>query len=148
MKRLLVAIDFSDVTHELVRYAANLAEGLSGELVLYHAVGVPTDIPVVAYRMKPDELEDWLQEQAEQKLEGVAAEVPGGDVRTRVDVGVPWRRICDAAIEEEADVILIGSHGYTPLERLVGTTARRVVEHADRPVLVVRTPAMLKKKKS
>ena len=42
-----------------------------------------------------------------------------------------------------ASVIVIGSHGYGGLERLLGTTAARVVNHADRAVLVVRSPELL-----
>jgi nucleotide-binding universal stress UspA family protein len=37
-----------------------------------------------------------------------------------------------------ADLIVIGSHGYGGLDRVLGTTAARVVNHADRSVLVVR----------
>jgi len=33
---------------------------------------------------------------------------------------------------------VIGSHGYGGLDRLLGTTAARVVNHADRNVLIVR----------
>jgi nucleotide-binding universal stress UspA family protein len=36
------------------------------------------------------------------------------------------------------DLIVIGSHGYDALDRLLGTTAAKVVNHADRSVLVVR----------
>jgi nucleotide-binding universal stress UspA family protein len=43
----------------------------------------------------------------------------------------------------EAALILIGSHGYSGLDHLLGTTAARVVNHADRSVLVVRHPEML-----
>ncbi len=52
----------------------------------------------------------------------------------------PWDGICRAAREHDADMIVIGSHGYGALDRLLGTTAAKVVNHADRNVLVVRTP--------
>jgi universal stress protein F len=50
----------------------------------------------------------------------------------------PWDGICRAGREEAADLIAIGSHGYGGLDRLLGTTAAKVVNHADRNVLVVR----------
>ena len=40
-------------------------------------------------------------------------------------------------------LIVIGSHGYGGIDHLLGTTAARVVNHADRPVLVVRGPSGL-----
>jgi nucleotide-binding universal stress UspA family protein len=40
----------------------------------------------------------------------------------------------------EADLIVIGSHGYAGFDRLLGTTAAKVVNHAHCSVLVVREP--------
>jgi nucleotide-binding universal stress UspA family protein len=35
---------------------------------------------------------------------------------------------------------VIGAHGYGKLDRMLGTTAAKVVNHADRNVLIVRDP--------
>lgn len=56
-----------------------------------------------------------------------------------MQVGVAWDGICSYAKEHDVDMIVIGSHGYGILDRLVGTTAAKVVNHADRSVLVVRS---------
>jgi nucleotide-binding universal stress UspA family protein len=42
------------------------------------------------------------------------------------------------ARELSVDLIAIGSHGYSPVDHVLGTTAAKVVNHADRSVLVVR----------
>ena len=55
----------------------------------------------------------------------------------------PWDAICAAAIAEDVDAIVIGSHGYDVLDRLTGTTAAKVVNHADRTVIVIRAPERL-----
>ena len=47
--------------------------------------------------------------------------------------------ICGAAPTTDAGLIVIGSHGFGSLDRVFGTTAARVVNHADRSTLVVRT---------
>lgn len=50
-----------------------------------------------------------------------------------------WRGILEAAQVDGADLIVMGSHGRTALEKLVlGSVAQRVVAHAHLPVLVVR----------
>ena len=54
--------------------------------------------------------------------------------------GVAWDAICTAAKEVDADLIVIGSHGYGVIDRLLGTTAAKVVNHADRSVYVVHDP--------
>jgi nucleotide-binding universal stress UspA family protein len=55
-----------------------------------------------------------------------------------VVVGAPWEAVCNAARTTAVDVIVIGSHGYSGLDRLLGTTAARIVNHAPCSVLVVR----------
>ena len=51
----------------------------------------------------------------------------------------PWRGILDAAQAGGADLIVIGSHGRSGIEKLVlGSVAQRVVSHTKLPVLLVR----------
>jgi nucleotide-binding universal stress UspA family protein len=58
-------------------------------------------------------------------------------------MGSPWDAIVRVAREEDVDAIMIGSHGYEVLDRIIGTTAAKVVNHADRTVIVVRAPERL-----
>lgn len=54
-------------------------------------------------------------------------------------VGVPCEEILDYAADVDADVVVMGTHGYTGLDRLLlGSTAERVVRRADRPVITVK----------
>jgi universal stress protein F len=55
-----------------------------------------------------------------------------------VAVGVPWQAVCETARKLEADLVVIGSHGYSGFDRVLGTTAAKVVNHAHCSVLVVR----------
>jgi nucleotide-binding universal stress UspA family protein len=143
MKRLLVALDGSPQAKVVLDEAAVWAQRTGARLVLFRAVGVPTEIPAQAYALPPGSLEDLMQAEARKALEDyartVGAELVAG---VRIGVGSPWRAICDAAKEESAELIVIGSHGYGTLERLLGTTASKVVDHADRSVLVVRKPEL------
>jgi nucleotide-binding universal stress UspA family protein len=85
-----------------------------------------------------------LQRQAQESLEQLARTVPAElYAGVRVSVGIPWPSIERAAAEEDVDMIIIGSHGYHGLDRVLGTTAAKVVNHADRSVLVVRDAARL-----
>jgi nucleotide-binding universal stress UspA family protein len=119
--------------------AIALSERVGATLVLFRAVGLPHDLPAQALSASPDEVGRILVEEARRALEVLEAEVPaplrGG---VRVSIGVPWRALVDAARTERVDLIAIGSHGYGGIDRLIGTTAARVVDHADRSVWVVR----------
>jgi universal stress protein F len=76
---------------------------------------------------------------AKSELEEAARDVPPELLDgCSAQVGVAWDAICAAAREHDVDLIVIGSHGYRILDRLLGTTAAKVVNHADRSVLVVR----------
>lgn len=59
-----------------------------------------------------------------------------GDLR--VSMAVSWQGVCEAAHATRADLIVIGSHGYGGLDRVLGTTAAKVVNHAEGSVLVVK----------
>ncbi len=98
----------------------------------------------LAWPASDQALESALQAQAQKYLDTCAGEVPGELLGgARVALGVPWQAVCKAAIDERADLIVIGSHGYSGIDHLLGTTAARIVNHADRPVLVVRGPSAL-----
>jgi universal stress protein F len=139
MHRILVGLDASPRAKSVLDAALDLARRTGSKLVLLRAVGIPVEIPQEAYALPPASLEDLLRQEALRYLENEAARVPaellGG---TKIAIGTPWQAICDAAKEENVDLILIGSHGYQGLDRLIGTTAAKVVNHADRSVLVVR----------
>jgi nucleotide-binding universal stress UspA family protein len=65
----------------------------------------------------------------------VPAERLGG---THVSLAIPWQGICQAAAQVGANLVVIGSHGYGGIDRLLGTTAAKVVNHSAVSVLVVK----------
>lgn len=50
-----------------------------------------------------------------------------------------WKAILATADQEDADLIVIGSHGYHGWDHVLGTTAGKVANVATRSVLVVHT---------
>lgn len=119
--------------------AVELARRTGGKLILFRAVGVPHEIPIEAYTMTPASLAGLLEREAKAYLDKVAASLPPGMLlETVVHAGTPWQAICAAADQHQADMIVIGSHGYSGIDKLIGTTAGKVVNHAKQSVLVVR----------
>ncbi len=63
----------------------------------------------------------------------------GIKVETLTPTGRPYEAIVDAARQMNADLIVVGSHGRTGIERLLmGSVTERVIGHADCAVLVVK----------
>jgi nucleotide-binding universal stress UspA family protein len=140
MKTILVAVDGSAREPDVLSAAAELARRYEAELILFRAVGLAPELPQAALTMSPSEVAALVQTEARRALERRAAELPRGTrARVRVDLGTPWHAIVDAAHAEHANLVVIGSHGYSGLDRLLGTTAAKVVNHADCSVLVVKS---------
>jgi nucleotide-binding universal stress UspA family protein len=86
-------------------------------------------------------VKEFMEGQAREALSKCAASLCQ-ELRSRhaieVVVATPWQAVCFSAQAHEVDLIVIGSHGYGGLDRVLGTTAARVVNHALCSVLVVR----------
>jgi nucleotide-binding universal stress UspA family protein len=141
MKRLLVAVDNSPRAASVLTAAASLAERTGAKLVLFRALGLPTELPREIFIVPDARVEDILKSSAHAELDRLASLVrPELIERITTAIGTAWDAIVREARDIDADLIVIGSHGFSGIDRLLGTTAAKVVNHADRNVLVVRTP--------
>src|SRR5690349_17132107 len=131
MLTYLVALDHSARAPHVLAAAVNLASSTGAKLVLFRAVGLPHDLPHDSSALSPDAVVQRLRQRAESELRAVAQTVPSAiPSSTRLEVGAAWQTIGNVAREIGADLIIIGSHGFSGVDRLLGTTASRVVNHA------------------
>ncbi len=141
MKRILVALDGSPRSPSVLQAAIDMARTRGETITLFRSVGIPADIPQDLWKATDEPLLDVMRRRADQFLADCVRQVPKpllAPVDREVGVGVPWEAVCDAARRNEADLVVIGSHGYGGLDRLLGTTAAKIVNHAQCSVLVVR----------
>ena len=137
VRKILAAIDDSVRGPFVFRTAATLAKELTAELFLVRVLSVPPEIPAAAHS-HPDHLEEKLGKDARDELHALMAETPDVVFGPPIVVqGDPWRHILDVARDIDVDLILVGSHRYNALGRALGTVAAKVVNNADRNVLVV-----------
>lgn len=142
MKCVLVGLDGSPREPEVLEAAAELAERYGAELLMLRSIGVPPEIPADVQNASGLSLGEFLEQQAEAGLKACTKRLPPAlkdRHRLRTEMATPWQGICNVAREQHADVIVIGSHGYGGLDRVLGTTAARVVNHAPCSVFVVRS---------
>lgn len=144
--QILAALDDSPRAPEVLRHAADLAAHSGARLHLCHVVNVPLGLPTDAWMLTFDELQARLIDHAMRSLTRLveqmhppATPIHWGEHRT--PIGRPAQSIVELADELGADLLVIGSHGYGPIDRLLGTTAARVVNTATISVLVVRPSA-------
>lgn len=142
MKEILAAIDDSGIATSVVSEASALAEATGAKVVLLRVVpnSLEPATPNIFERAGDTRV---LIAAAEADLSSRQAEIPQahrGEVV--VEVGDPWKTVCRVARDRHVDLVLIGAHQYRLPERVLGTTASKIVNHIDRPVLVVRpTPS-------
>ena len=141
IRRILVGLDGSPREASVLAFAQDLALCYDAHLLLLRAVGLPPEIPAEAWQNPALTVKDYLENQAKEALLKSASTLDAA-LRDRhaleVVVATPWQALCNAAQAHEVDLIVIGSHGYSGLDRVLGTTAARVVNHALCSVFVVR----------
>lgn len=136
-KTILAAVDGSPRTQAVVDAAVEIAEKFDARVHLFRSVAVPPDFPAAA-RNAPDAMPTLLEAAARTALEALARASPRCVVEP-IDLTSPqaWQAVLDAAKRVDADLIVVGSHGYHGWDRVLGTNAARITNRADRNVLVV-----------
>ena len=140
--KVLFPTDFSEAADKAFESALFLAGTHKAELMLLHVVDQLhgfTHYEILA--LTPMEIVEKLVKHAHEKLQEMVdrARQEGVMASETVREGKTWAVICDAAKEDNADVIVMGSQGRTGLSHaLIGSVAETVVRHADCPVMVIR----------
>ncbi len=138
MRTILAAVDGTDVSNLVVTRAGELARAMGARVRLVTAIPTPSEATPLAGLTAPSVLEAKMAA-AHASLVPLLALLPeelrGG---VAIDVGPPAEIVCRAARESHAELVVIGAHEHGRVARMLGTTASRVVNEIDRPVLVVR----------
>ena len=131
---ILVPADFAhdEQTIESLQKAEKLLG--SGTIVLLHVLD---DIPAYALIELPDGIELDHLAGAKKDLQAIADKA-GVKVKVEVRKGGSYANIIESAEENKAGLIIINSHRPGFKDYLLGSTAAKVVRHAQCPVLVER----------
>ena len=150
---VLIAYDGSEVSRAAVRHAAELFAGRPAVLATVWEPGLAA-VPVgfsdtIGMGSPPPdpatvEAVDRLQREHASTVAGDGAEFARSLGLAAEPQAVPDEvDVADALIgmarERGAAVVVVGSHGISGLRtRLLGSVSRKLIEHCDRPVLVIR----------
>ncbi len=139
-KRVLIAVDTSEIGVHATLVGLDLASALGAEIAFIHAIG-PAISDGAWYAVASSELTRSPDDEISQVLASLQGRAPIPAQSQRfVPVGDPTASITGAARDWPADLVVIGSHGRGGLDRAVlGSVAESVARHAPCPVLIVRT---------
>jgi nucleotide-binding universal stress UspA family protein len=135
--RILVPIDFSDVSQRALEYAKSIAKLNDSLILLAHAteaINPITPAEVVWFGQLT------VQQPEEEKLEAQGAELHslGFRAKTVSLTGSIQEEILASADRENVDLIVLGTHGRTGVPRfLFGSEAEAMYRHAHCPIVVV-----------
>ncbi len=133
--------DFSPHAQQALPFAREMAAAHDAEILLCHVMEppiYPTMLEGTALVMPP--LDESLRDQLHKQLEALRdQEFEGMRARVVLREGSPTTELLEVAAEEDVDLIVVATHGYTGLKHmLLGSTAERIVRMAPCPVLTVR----------
>lgn len=140
-QRILVAIDLTDESDQIIDRAVEIARQNNAELSLIHVIEIVSfayggDIP-----MDLSSIQEQMDQHARKRMEETAAKLDYPVKETYVSTGNTENEIHEIAKSIDSDLIIIGSHGRHGLALLLGSTANGILHGAQCDILAVRLTA-------
>jgi nucleotide-binding universal stress UspA family protein len=143
IKKILVPVDFSPLSHEAIKLSLPLLRKFRAELHLVHVAG--PDVYFAGLAAMPIVLSDGESAARIRTHLRRAAKTCGVEIDTATihsARGQASAEICKLAREIDIDLIVMPTHGQTGFKHLfLGSTAERIVRYSPCPVLVLKAPA-------
>ena len=144
-KKVLIPVDFSETSLLAIKHGAFTAQLTKGDIYLLHVINtsyVSQNLFLPMVNMT-DGLK--LENKASEKLTAMASEIEdeyGVKVECIIKTGNPSQEIVNVAKEVDASLIVMGTHGYSPMEELViGSVALKVLTKAPCPTMAMSNTA-------
>jgi nucleotide-binding universal stress UspA family protein len=120
-EKILYPTDFSEVAGTAVKFIVKLKEAGAKEVVVLHVIDIR------------------LATITEYDMSSVVTYEKGFKVTTRIETGIPYKEILRVEKEEDATLMVIGSHGKSNIaEMLIGSVSEKAARNSKIPVLIVK----------
>lgn len=135
--KVLVPIDFSDASKSATRYAVELAKKLRGNITLLSVIGYNDHGMLVNWKKLAKSEKDAATQSAQELIgQLILGEV---SIEHQIVSGHPLAdQICDYAVLQKMDLIVMGTHGSS-LRKFIGSNTQNVMAKSDIPVIAVPT---------
>jgi len=136
---ILCPVDFSEASHNAIRYACEFARSMGSKVYLLNVVEPRAMAADMALNYIP--VEEELEKAAVEDLKPILQQAldAGITAQSEVMIGTPADVILQQAADWDVNLLIMGSHGKTGLSRLLmGSVAEAVVRKAACPVLIVK----------
>ena len=157
VQKILYATDLSDNSRRAFGYAAGLAERYNARMMVLHVVEPinPNTYMQISSMMGETEWINLQMDRDNRLIDDIKARLKRFCLELQTDAntfqlsddhilvrkGIPVDEIIKLAVQDNADLIVVGTHGYGLVkDALMGGTVRRLVRQIEKPVLVVPNP--------
>jgi nucleotide-binding universal stress UspA family protein len=144
--RIMVAVDFSEYSADVVAYACRLAQRMTAELLFVNVINqrdidmvnqvtIHTDkITVEGYLS--DVIRERTREMKKMIEETGCSGIPNQFV---IEKGVPFKKLIEVAAKEKVDMVVMGTKGRGDIEGILfGSQAEKMFRHCPVPLLSIR----------
>ncbi len=139
--KILAPTDLSNLSRPALRYALEFATEQNAAVIVYHVISEDSDWLGSDDRLNPA---NALLPQERERLHAFMTEhfadlMDKVEMTEIVEAGVPYNKIVEKAQSENADLIVMSTHGRTGFQQvLLGSVTAKVVARAGCPVLSMR----------
>jgi len=153
VRKVLVALAFSDYAKGTFRFAADFATCANAELIVANVINerdvesVRT-ISAMGYEVDGEHYIQNIKAERARLLEDIVSgsDLPPDRIRTVFVVGNPWDELLKLIVAEGIDVVVMGPKGRTDLEHvLVGSVAEKVFRRSPATVISYRDDTIAKR---
>ncbi|MGY8940488.1 MAG: universal stress protein [Flavobacteriales bacterium] len=119
---ILVPMDFTSVSDIALEHAFIVGKAFSSDILLLHIIGSKKEMPDARKRM-------------EGLLDRLGQAYPFG-LRTAIRIGSIFEDIDDVAVEQDADLVIMGTHGLKGMQFITGGRSLRIVTNCSTPFII------------
>ena len=152
MKKVLIALDYDPTAQKVAETGFSIAQSMNAEVILLHVISDPLYYssgnysPVMGFPgyITPDpsipKSVDDLKKESLDYLDKSRLYLGDGNIQIMVAEGQFAETILKTAKDLNADIIVLGSHSRSWLEKIVmGSVAKEVLDHTSVPLFIVPT---------
>ena len=160
MKKILIALNYDPSAQKIAEAGYSLARAMNARVILLHVISDASAYASLNYSpimgfdnfnnlnvIEPVITDELLRKTAQEYLDKSKKHLEDENIETVVKDGDFGNSILDVAAEMNADIIVMGSHGRSGLDKiLMGSVAEKVLHHSSIPLFIIPTRDSAEKK--
>ncbi|HKO80982.1 MAG TPA: universal stress protein [Chitinophagaceae bacterium] len=149
MKKILIALDYNPDAQKVAETGYFYANAAGAQVALVHIITDPEYYaieysPIMGYAgfysQSSNKMLTEIKEEAKKFLAASANHLGNGNIETHVLEGDTADSILDFGKEWKADLIVMGSHRHSMLQKILSEdTAAYILKHSTIPLLIIPT---------